>query len=259
MKKKIWIAVSIVVVILIIVGVIICTSAVKEKPNDDANKKIMRFENLMGQQYAEILPVYGNGITKDLVAGVYNSIGLNTSDGMGNTAPDEILAKMDLDKLKKEFDALKVLKNAPRFWTIDWVEVDAGKIRDFDGLKARWVMWFPIPKDFKQGESAYKLMEALRNTHMGIKAGSPAFILDDPEGTSWVMKSADRIFHPDQKLEDLQYLGSSLKLPTGWKFRYIILEKELIFSPENGKAWITQDDIGNTYDRTGGAFSNYKP
>jgi len=259
MKKIIWITVGIIAVILIVVGIVIYNSAVKEKPNDDAEAKIMKFENLLGQQYAEILPVYGNGITKELVAGVYNSIGLNTPDGQGNTAPDEILSKMDLDKLSKEFNALKVIKNAPRFWTIDWVEVDAGKIRDFDGLKARWVMWFPIPKDFKQGESAYKSMEALRNTHMGIKAGSPAFILNDPEGTSWVMKSADRIFHPDQKLENLQYLGSRLKLPTGWKFRYIILEKELIFSPENGKAWITQDDIGNTYDRTGGAYSNYKP
>ena len=28
---------------------------------------------------------------------------------------------------------------------------------------------------------------------------------------------------------------------------------------DNGKTQITQDELGNTYDRVGGPFSNYKP
>ena len=28
---------------------------------------------------------------------------------------------------------------------------------------------------------------------------------------------------------------------------------------ENGNTMITQDELGNTYDRVGGPYSNYKP
>lgn len=259
-KNNFFTGFCIFVMILILFGYAGC-KAIKERPNDDAKVTLLKFENIMGDQYAELLPVWGNGIRKELEAGVYNTIGLNTPDGKGNTAPDEILAKLDLDKLAKEYNAFKVIKNAPRFWTVDWVEVYAGETRDFDGLKAHWVMWFPIPESMAKGEaeSPYNSMKAIRNTHMGIRSGSPAFILDDPEGNSWVMKSASRIDYPEQKFEDLQSLGSRLKLPSGWSFRYVILEKELIFQSDNGNALITQDDFGNTYDRVGGPYSNYKP
>ena len=259
MKKKIWIAVGILAVILIIVGVVIYNKAVADPPQDDANAKFINFENLMGTQYTEILPVWGNAITKNLIAGVYNTAGLNNPDSTGNTSTDEMVTKMDVEKVQNDFNALKIMLNGPRLWTIDWVEVNTGAIRDFDGLKARWVMWFPVPKDFKQGQFAYQPMEVLRDTRMHIKAGSPAFILDDPEGNTHVMKSADRIYHPEQKFSDLKDLGSKLKLPAGWKFRYVILDRDFSFYPENGKGWIVQDDMNNTYDRVGGAYSNYKP
>ncbi|ABQ25016.1 paraquat-inducible protein A [Geotalea uraniireducens] len=61
------------------------------------------------------------------------------------------------------------------------------------------------------------------------------------------------------KLKDLKDLGSRLKLPPGWKFRSPILEQDLVFMTDNGKTHITQDEIGNTYDRVGGPYSNYKP
>jgi hypothetical protein len=32
-----------------------------------------------------------------------------------------------------------------------------------------------------------------------------------------------------------------------------------VLTPDNGTARITQDDLGNVYDRAGGPFSNYKP
>jgi hypothetical protein len=138
--------------------------------------------------------------------------------------------------------------------------VKAGKERDFQGLKARWVMWFPIPDAIREGrEQSYAVMDAKRDTSMGIKKGSRAHILDDPEGNVWVMKSASLIKDPNQKYEDLKDLGSRLKLPPGWKFRSLILEQDLVFMTEDGKSQITQDDLGNTYDRVGGPFSNYRP
>lgn len=231
----------------------------KPKPADDADTKTLKAENLMGTQYTEVLPVWGNAITKDLTAGVYNTLTLNNPDSTGNTSTDELVAKIDLDKVKKDCEALKVILNGPRVWTVDWIEVNAGAIRNFDGLDAYWVMWFQIPKGFEGSEDPYQRMEGTRDTHMGIKAGSGACILDDPDGTTWVMKSMGRILYPEQKFEDLKDLGSKLTLPEGWTWRYEILEKELVFQPDQGKAWITQDDQGNTYDRVGGNFSNYKP
>lgn len=84
-------------------------------------------------------------------------------------------------------------------------------------------------------------------------------ILDDPEGDSWCMKSASLIVDPSQKYEELKNPGSRLKLPAGWRFRAVTLEKDLVLMSDNGSVHITQDELGNTYDRVGGPYSNYKP
>ena len=39
----------------------------------------------------------------------------------------------------------------------------------------------------------------------------------------------------------------------------MILGQGVILPPDNGAAKITQDHLGNTYDRVGGAYSNYEP
>ena len=39
----------------------------------------------------------------------------------------------------------------------------------------------------------------------------------------------------------------------------MILDQGVILTTDAGAAKITQDDLGNTYDRVGGAYSNYKP
>jgi len=40
----------------------------------------------------------------------------------------------------------------------------------------------------------------------------------------------------------------------------VVLEQDLVLTPEkDGTAHITQDDFGNTYDRAGGPYSNFKP
>lgn len=168
----------------------------KSLPKDNANVTTLKFQNLMGTQYTEILLVFGDAVTSKLTAGVYNTIGLNDPNKTGNTSTDAAVAKINLTTVQKENNALKTILNGPRVWTVDWVEVNSGTIRNFEGLQARWVMWFQVPKGFKGG-APYQLMQGKRDTHMGINAGSGACILDDPQGTSWVMKSMDRVHHPD--------------------------------------------------------------
>jgi hypothetical protein len=235
---------------------------VADVPPDNAQLTEIKFEGLMGSRYTEILLVFGNAITKDFTAGVYNTVGLNGSNprGGGDSTPAAILERIDLDKVKADHGALSAIKNGARLWTVDYIGAKVGRERDFQGLKARWVMWFPIPDAIREGkEQSYAVMDAKRDTSMGIRKGSRAYILDDPEGNVWVMKSASLIKDRNQKFEDLKDLGSRLKLPPGWKFRSPILEQDLVFMTEHGKAQITQDDIGNTYDRVGGPYSNYKP
>ena len=106
---------------------------------------------------------------------------------------------------------------------------------------------------------AYKTIDVQRDTQFGINTGSPAFLPDDPDGESWCMKSASLIVDPSQTYESLKDLPSRLTPPPGWKFRAVVLEQDLILTPDEGAAKITQDELGNTYDRAGGAYSNYKP
>ena len=232
------------------------------RPKDDAQLTEIKWDGLMGTRYAEILLVFGDALTRNYMAGVYNTTGLNGANpaGGGDSSPAVVLDKIDMKKVKEDNDALSDVKNGPRLWTVDHLGVKAGTERDFQGLKARWVMWFPIPKEIREGtDLSYAVMHAKRDTSMGIRKGSRAYILDDPQGNSWVMKSASLIEDPNQKFEDLKDLGSRLKLPPGWKFRTLILEQDLVFLTDNGATNITQDDIGNTYDRVGGPYSNFKP
>ena len=229
-------------------------------PQDDVGAELMRFENVRGQRYTEIFLIGGHAITHHLVGGVYNTIGLNDPGGTGDTCPQALLDKIDVDELKEEYSLLGAFKNGPRLWCLDWVEAKAGGERDFSGLKARWVMWLDVPKEMRKHESvAYKPITGKRDTQLGINAGSPAFLLDDPDGDSWCMKSASLIIDPHQTYESLKDLASRLTPAPGWNFRAVVLDQDLVLTPDDGAAKITQDELGNTYDRVGGPYSNYKP
>jgi len=113
-------------------------------PQDDEGAKVIRFEDVRGQRYTEIFLIGGHVITRHLVGGVYNTIGLNDPTGTGDTSPQAVLDKVDVDALEEEYDLIRAFKNGPRLWTLDWVEVMVGAERDFSGLKARWVMWLDV-------------------------------------------------------------------------------------------------------------------
>ncbi len=110
-------------------------------PPDDEGAKLVRFEDVHGQRYTEIFLIGGHVLTRHLVGGVYNTIGLNDPAGTGDTSPQDILNKVDVDALEEEYDLLRAFKNGPRLWCLDWIEAMVGKERDFSGLHARWVTW----------------------------------------------------------------------------------------------------------------------
>src|SRR5262245_45376013 len=229
-------------------------------PEDDRGSMLMRFDGIRGQLYTEIFLIGGHAITHDLIAGIYNTVGLNDPEGTGDTTPQALLAKIEEDARKDEYELLGVSKNGPRLWSLDWAEVMVGAERDFSGLAARWVMWLDVPKERRKRESvAYKPITGKRDTRLGINAGSPVFLLDDPDGDSWCMKSASLIVDPNQTYESLENLGDRLKPAPDWSFRTLVLKEDLVLTPDGGAVKITQDELGNTYDRVGGPFSNFKP
>ena len=175
---------------LLLVAGLLLAGCSKPLPNDDAQLTEIKWDGLMGSRYTEILLVFGNAVTRHFTAGVYNTTGLNGANpsGGGDSSPQVILDKINMKEVKKDNDALSTVKNGPRLWTVDYIGAKVGKERDFQGLKAHWVMWFPIPDAIREGKDlSYSVMTAKRDTSMGIRKGSRAYILDDPQGDSWVV------------------------------------------------------------------------
>jgi hypothetical protein len=229
-------------------------------PNDGANAKVMRFDNLRDMRYAEVFLI--RVIGGNLEAAFYNTTGLNNSADPRDTCPPALWEKVDPETLKKQYEVVGVYKNGPRYWSMDWIELPVGAERDFDGLKSRWMGQVKLPKGVdlkKKGSSGYKPTTIARKSQMGFGKGKPVFILDDPEGNPWVMQAYSLIVDPNETYDSLKDLGSKLKLPAGWKFRVKILDEDLTIRAVNGVAHIVQDDLENTYDLCGGGSSNYKP
>ena len=229
-------------------------------PPDDVGATLRHSDGVRGRRYTEIFLIDADAATGQLIAAVYNTSGLNDPARTGDSSPQQLLDRLDVKALKDEYGILAVFVNGPRLWTLDWMEGMSGAERDFYGLRARWVMWLDVPREVgAQGSVPYTLMTGRRTTSFGIDAGSPAFMLDDPDGHSWVMKSASLMVDPSLTCGDLFGLGNRLQPPPGWRFRTVVLDSDLVLTPDNGTARITQDELGNTYDRVGGPFSNYTP
>jgi hypothetical protein len=261
MNKNIKWALGIVAALIGVAAIVLYPRLVVTLPNDGADAKPFTFKDTRGHRYTEMFIIGGNAITKDLKANVYNTWGLNGGDISGDSSPAALLDKIDVKAMAQQHHGLAVFKNGPRLWTLDWIEVEMGKELDFGGMKARWVNWLDMKGiSTKPGAANYKNITVGRHTRFGFDQGKQVFILDDPDGNPWVMKSMSLITHPDQKFDELGTVGSRLTLPPGWKFRAPVLEQDLILTPDkDGVAHITQDDFGNTYDRAGGPYSNFKP
>lgn len=183
-------------------------------PSDDVGATLKRKDGIRGRRYGEIILIGTDPATRRQVGSVYNTTGLNDPTGTGDSCPQELWDRIDVQVLTKEYNALGTVKNGPRLWCLDWIEGMTGAERDFAGLKAHWGMWLDVTEQMRQqSASAYAPATGRRDTQMGVYAGSPAFILDDPDGDSWVMKSVSLITHPEQTYEGLMGLGDRLKLP----------------------------------------------
>ncbi len=111
---------------------------VRPLPDDDKNTKEITFRNVLDTRYLEVFVVGGNAITKKIEGYTYNTIGLNGMGKTGNSAPQNLVDKLDVKQIKKDFHAFRAFLNGPRVWCLDWINVPVGASRNFNGLEARW-------------------------------------------------------------------------------------------------------------------------
>lgn len=221
-----------------------------------------RVDGMHQTRYIEIFLVGRDAGTGDLVAACYNPMfakqGIPASK---DVAPQALVEGIDFEKLKADYGLLGASLNGPKVWTPDWMEVQAGTERDFNGITAPWVAQLDMKSAGAVADVApYEPMTIARESRLGWSRAATVMVLDDAEGNAWVMKGFQLGMEPKFSYEDFLANGASYfrTLPEGWSFRVTTLEQDLVETPVAGVATIMADEFFNIYDKAGGQMS-YTP
>jgi hypothetical protein len=230
----------------------------------DGNGAISRrFDNTHRVRFIEIFLAGREAKTGTMVAACFNSIFSSKGiPGSKDTAPQVQVEGLDFEKMKKDFGVLGASLNGPKLWLPDWVEINVGKERDFNGISMAWVAQLNMGANTSVSETTpYKPVTIARDSGLGWKKGTTVLLLDDAEGNTWIMKGFQLGLKPQHTYEQFVAEGASnfKQLPPGWKFRIKTLEKDLNEVPEGGIATIMSDEFFNVYDKTGRGMTDHKP
>ena len=264
--KTIYVAVLMVAALMAPVASSFAQSAPAAEPQvlrDGDGAKSMRVNDTHMVRYVEVFLAGHEAKSGNLVAACYNT--MFTPGGIPasrDSAPQALVEGLDLEKVKKEFGVVGASLNGPKIFQPDWLEVEVGVERNFNGLPASWVAQLNMVGTADVGKLApYKPATIARKSGLGWNKGTTVMLLDDAEGNTWVMKGFQVGLKPTYTYEEFVAAGQGQfkKLPPGWKFRVKTLEKDLVEIPEQGVATIMPDEFFNVYDKTGPGMSNYKP
>jgi hypothetical protein len=218
------------------------------------------YVGLRGVIYCEVW-LFRN--TPDGIAGVYyNTSDLNNAADRMNTCPTAMWDKVTVPALEASFDVLAAYRNGPRGWTMDSIRLPVGPVENFEGVQARWMGQGLLPKGVALTSAhmnPYAPLQSHRKSWMMFEKGKPVFILEDKDGTPWVMQAFGQMIDKTLTYDTLKDLGSKLKPAPGWKFRVAVLDRDLIISTPQGYNWIVQDELQNTYDACKEGACNFRP
>lgn len=195
-------------------------------------------------RYGEIIPVFAKGAK--LYVEVYNTMG-------SNELPQELWEKLDAKEMAKTYGAKKVILNGPRYWVLNDIvgsnQTAKGKVADFGGIEMtqRAVLHSNIFSGTVGGKT-YKENVVNRSTTYEYWKGNMVYELIAPNGSVYRMQSYSQQIDSSLTIDDLKTLGSKLKLPEGWKYRARILKEDSIMKA-NGKAFVINDEFGNSYQK----------
>ena len=231
---------------------------------DGTGAKSEKVENMHEVRYIEMFLAFPDAKTKSLVAACYNT--MFTPNGIPasrDTAPQNLVAGLDMAKIKEEYGVLGASLNGPKLWMPDWAEADAGVERDFNGMPAIWVGQLNMGNNAKGVEATkpYTAETIARKSSLGWNKGTRVLLLDDDKGNTWIMKGFQVGLKPQYAYKEFMDSAASRfkELPPGWKVRVVVLEKDYVETPANGVATIAADEFFNVYDKTGPGMGNYKP
>jgi hypothetical protein len=205
-------------------------------------EKPLRVEKTRGLGQCEIFLLKGQ--PGKLEALVYNTTGLND-------CPPSKFDPIDPKQVAQRAGSDLAWKNPRRFWMMDVLTISlVGEPRDFDGLPFNYVAKMTMPPGFTPGKGqagfAYQPTQIRRNTRYEFLKGKQVFLLQSPDGHTWVMQTYTT--HTDASLTeaDLPNLAQRLKLPAGWRYKAKTLDRDLTITT-SGLANIVPDDLENMY------------
>lgn len=201
-------------------------------------------DSVHGLRYCETIIVTGN--LPKLTATVYSTLGCNV-------CPMDQWKKLDVSKLRKEFNAKAVILNGPRYFLMDKIGLSDSvpPTVSFDSLemKERAVVMVNLAMAMKGRVKPYDEQGFRRTTEYVFNKGSEVYELISPEHT-YIMQSYSQMIDTTLTESSLSHLQDKLKLPEGWQFKVLELEDELVLkTTEKTEAYVTQDEFQNTYQR----------
>lgn len=206
---------------------------------------------LRDSRYCEIIPVTRDG--KTLTSSVYNTTGLND-------CPEDVWETITPQSVAKQYKAIQVKMNGPRYWTLDSIEASGDSNTDTIytfGTAPNTLQTYKratIQTEVGQptvGDEDYVPNSVKRDTSFLFKAGEPVFELTDPDGNVYMMQSYATYVDTGLTYEQLPDLGSKLQLPSGWKYstRTLTDDYTLSTASTDGVAYVVNDNFDNSYQR----------
>lgn len=161
-------------------------------PDDGLGATNARLDELRNLRYCEPVLIGGDALAHDLRVAIYNTTDLNQGPSPGDFCPAAAWDRVEAGALQQHFEVSAVLKDGPRRWPLDWMELPVGVERDFNAPKARW-MGELHPSKGADGQQIrvvpYRPTTLVRRSTMGFAKGRPVFFLEIPDGVPWVMLS----------------------------------------------------------------------
>ena len=155
-------------------------------------------------------------------AGIWNTTLYNQQAGNSrDSIPEELFRNYSDEKAASEYGAVKVWMEPTRVWTYDRMRVFRGtSVRNFSGLDTAWGAYLPAAAVGHEVVT-YKVVDVTRNSTFWFDAGKPIWVLDAPDGNTYVNQS---VTDASGGYDGLDTLGDRFaNLPEGWTFRKVIL------------------------------------
>ena len=155
-------------------------------------------------------------------AGIWNTTLYNhQAANSGDSIPNDLFKNYSDKQAAKEYGAAKIWMEPTRVWTHDKFRIKRGTtVRNFAGLDTAWGAYLPA-SILTKGVHTYKPTAVIRNSTFWYDARKPIWVLDAPDGNTYVNQS---VTDASGGYEGLDTLSERLvKLPEGWKFRKVVL------------------------------------